>query len=69
MKLGDVIAGANPCNKTPNPGTRSMVSLLAQSAWVLKSIHFEGGSPFFRGQFQPREKGTKTAKAELAGCG
>jgi len=31
----------------------------------VKSTHFEGGSPLFRGQFQPANRPSKTAKVEL----
>jgi hypothetical protein len=41
----------------------------AQSEWGLKSTHFDGGSPLFRGHFQPGNRPSKIAKVELTGTG
>ena len=62
-KLGAVSAGESPCSSSWNPGARSTLSLLAQREWVLKSTHFDGGSPLFRGQFQPDKSALKNCKS------
>jgi hypothetical protein len=61
-KLGAVRPGESPCSSSWNPGARSTASLLAQREWVLKSTHFDGGSPLFRGQFQPGKSALKNYK-------
>ena len=62
-KLGAVSTGESHCSSSWNPGARSTASLLAKREWVLKSTHFDGGSPLFRGQFQPDKSALKNCKS------
>ena len=57
-------AGSSGLNWTVTDRGRSGL----RSEWGLSSIHFAGGSPFFRGQFESVvKKPVKTARAEARG--